>query len=160
MDVEAVVGGDPLDLGPRPISDAVTLLRAEHDVLEDRQVVGKHEVLEDHADACIDRIRWAVQGERLAVDLDRALIGSEYAVQDLHQGGLARAILADDGMNGAPLYREGHVPVGHNPGETFGDALQLDGRRHHRSRVRDTVGRVGDGAHSSYGARNVAGDDR
>jgi hypothetical protein len=31
-------------------------LGAEHDVLEHGEVVGQHEVLEDHADARLDRV--------------------------------------------------------------------------------------------------------
>jgi len=54
--VEVVLTGDPLDLGSGTVPDAVKLLRAQCDVLQDRQVVGEHEVLEDHADADIDRV--------------------------------------------------------------------------------------------------------
>ena len=56
LDPEPVCVGDPLDLGSRRGPDAVQLLGAEHDVLEDGQVVGEHEVLEDHADAVRDRV--------------------------------------------------------------------------------------------------------
>ena len=36
---------------------------------------------------------------RCAVDVDRPLVGPLHAVEDLHQGGLARAVLADERMN-------------------------------------------------------------
>ena len=62
LDVEAVAVGDPSDLGPGLVADAVELLRPEDDVLEDGEVVGEHEVLEHHADAGRDGIggecRW------------------------------------------------------------------------------------------------------
>ncbi len=56
VEVEAVGARDLLDLGARLVADAVQLLGAERDVLEHGQVVGQHEVLEDHADAQLDRV--------------------------------------------------------------------------------------------------------
>ncbi len=50
------------DLGARVVADAVQLLGAEHHVLEHREVVGEHEVLEHHADAVLDGV-----GRRLQV---------------------------------------------------------------------------------------------
>ena len=37
--------------------------------------------------------------DRLAVDQDLALVGLEQAEQDVHQRGLAGAVLADDGVD-------------------------------------------------------------
>src|SRR5690606_10165890 len=54
--VEAVALGELLDLAAGPGADAVQLLAAEHDVLEDGEVVGEHEVLVHHADAARDGV--------------------------------------------------------------------------------------------------------
>ena len=48
-----------------------------------------------------DRVGAASEGDRPAVDLDRALVGLLHAVEDLHQRGLAGAVLADEGVDGA-----------------------------------------------------------
>ncbi len=92
-------------MGAGVVADAVQLLGAEDDVLEDAEVVGEHEVLEDHADAGGDRVSRRRERDLLAVDLDRARVRLLHAVQDLHQRGLARAVLADDRVHGAALSR-------------------------------------------------------
>ena len=127
LDAEAVGVGDALDLRARHGPDAVPLLRAEDDVLEHRQVVGEHEVLEDHADADLDRVRGRVQGDLRAVDLDGAGVRRLDAVQDLHQRGLAGAVLSDDRVDGASTDVDVDVVVGDHAGEPLADAAQADG---------------------------------
>ena len=105
IEAEAVGARDLLDAGTGPVADAVQLLRAEHDVLEDAEVVGQHEVLEHHADAELDGLGGRAHRRRLAVDLDRAVVGLLHAVQDLHQRGLAGAVLAHDRVHGGRLGR-------------------------------------------------------
>ena len=72
-------------------------LGAEHDVLQHGEVVGQHEVLVHHADAGRDRVGRA-SGRRPGSPSigDRALVRLLHAVEDLHQGRLAGAVLADD----------------------------------------------------------------
>ena len=89
--------GDLFDCLAGFLADAVELLGAEDDVLEDGEVVGQH-VLEDHPDAGVDRVGRAAQREGLAVDRDGALVGLLDAVEDLHQRRLAGAVLLDDGV--------------------------------------------------------------
>ena len=85
----------------RAVADAVQLLGSEDDVLEDGEVVGELEVLEHHADPGIDGVGRRGEVHLAAVDSDRALVGALDAVEDLHQRGLAGAVLADDGVDGA-----------------------------------------------------------
>ena len=101
-------------------------LRTEDDVLDDRQVVGEHEVLVHHADAGGDRI-----GRRLEVGLvpehgDGALVGLVHAVQRLHQRRLARTVLADDGVDRARPDSQGDVVVGDDARERLADPDQFD----------------------------------
>ena len=127
VDVEAVVVGDAVDLGAGLVADAVQLLGAQDDVLEDGEVVGQHEVLEHHADPGLDGVRGRVQAHHLAVDRDGALVGTLDAVEDLHQGRLAGAVLAHDRVDGATADGEGDVLVGDDAREAFRDALELNG---------------------------------
>ncbi|GGX67946.1 hypothetical protein GCM10010510_10490 [Streptomyces anandii JCM 4720] len=146
-DTEAVAVGDLLDLPPGAGADAVELLAAEDDVLEHGQVVGEHEVLVDHADAAGDGVGGAAEGDLLAVDRDGALVRLLHAVEDLHQGRLAGAVLADERVHGALADRQVDVVVGHDSGESLRDARELY-RDCRLSGERRAAGRV-DGALSS-----------
>ncbi len=126
IQAEAVGAGDPLHLGPGPVADAVQPLGAQHHVLEHGQVVGEHEVLEHHADAQPDRVGGRAHRGRRPVDLDRPRVGSLDAVQDLHQGGLAGAVLTDDGVHRAGADVDVDVVVGDHAGEPLADATQAD----------------------------------
>lgn len=150
-DAETVRVGDLLDLGAGPVPDAVQLLGAEYDVLQDGEVVGQHEVLVHHADAPVDGV--ARVGERglFAVHRDGALVRLLHAVKDLHERGLAGAVLTDEGVDGAAAHGDVDVVVGHDPGEPLGDAAELHGMR--------TAGRV-DGALSLTGAEGGGGGCR
>lgn len=149
-DPESVRVGDLPDLRAGPVADAVQLLGAEYDVLQDGEVVGEHEVLVDHADAAVDGV--ARVGERglFAVHRDGALVRLLHAVQDLHQSGLAGAVLTDESVDGTAAHGDVDVVVGHDPGEPLGDAAELHGMR--------TAGRV-DGALSLAGAEGGGGGD-
>ncbi|MGX1250661.1 hypothetical protein RKD48_003172 [Streptomyces ambofaciens] len=124
---EAVPLGDLLDPPAGPGADAVELLAAEDHVLQDREVVGEHEVLVDHADAAHDGVGGRGEGHLLAVDRDGALVRLLHAVEDLHQGRLAGAVLADEGVDGALADGEVDVVVGHDSGEALGDPGEFDG---------------------------------
>ena len=145
VDVEAVLVRDPGDLGAGRRADTVLLLRTEDDVLRDGEVVREHEVLEDHADAVLDRIGRAVQRHLLAADPDGPLVGALDPVEHLHERGLAGTVLADDGVHRPLRHAEGDVVVGDDTGEPLGDPLDLDGevtRRGVRARGRVGVGRA------------------
>ena len=70
-------------------------LLAEHDVLGDGQDRDEHEVLVDHADPARDGIGRTEDVDRLAVEQDLALVGHRQPVEDVHQRGLAGAVLAE-----------------------------------------------------------------
>jgi hypothetical protein len=117
---------DPLArLGP----DAVQRFGAEHDVLLDGQVVGQHEVLVHHADPGLDRVRRGAEVDALAHHLDGALVGLLHPVEDLHQGGLARAVLTAQGVDFADSDAQVDVAVGDDARKALGDAGQHDGGR-------------------------------
>ncbi|GAA2484379.1 hypothetical protein GCM10023100_29980 [Actinocorallia cavernae] len=80
-----------------------------------------------HADAEGDGVAGVVQDGPLAVDGDGALVRLLHAVEDLHQGGLAGAVLTAQGMDGALGDGDVDVAVGDDAGETLGDAAQFDG---------------------------------
>ena len=159
VDVEAVGGRAPRCVGARAeVDPTVPLLVAEDDVLEDGEVVGEHEVLVHHADADRDRVAGRVKLPR-AVDRDGALVGTLHAVEDLHQGRLAGAVLADDGVDRAAPRPEVDVVVGDDTGEALGDALELDGGSW-PGRTGGAVGRSGGApgrARSSDRSRTTSG---
>ncbi len=104
-------------------------LVTDDDVLPDGQVVGQHEVLEDHADAGRDGVAGRLEVLFEPVHEHPALVGPMGAVEGLHQGRLAGAVLADDGVDGRRHDPEVHAIVGDDAGEPLDDVAQLDGRR-------------------------------
>ncbi len=126
VDVEAVGLGELVDPVARPVTDAVQLLGAEHDVLQHGEVVGQHEVLEDHPDPGVDRVRRRAERHLSAVDLDRAVVGLLDAVQDLHQRRLAGAVLPDERVDGAASDGQVDVVVRDDAREALADAGQPD----------------------------------
>ena len=71
----------------------------ERDVLGHGEDRDQHEVLVHHADAGGDRVLGGADVHRLVVDQDLALVGLDQPVQDVHQGGLAGAVLAEQGVD-------------------------------------------------------------
>jgi hypothetical protein len=84
-------------------------------------------VLVHHADAGLDGVGRRAEPHRRAVDLDRPLVRLLHAIEDLHEGGLAGAVLAADRVDLPAAHGEVYVAVGHHAGEPLGDATQ-----HHR----------------------------
>ncbi len=124
---EAVRVRDLHDLLTGLGADAVQLLAAENDVLQDGEVVGEHEVLVHHADAAGDGVAGRVEGDLLPVDGDGALVRLLHAVEDLHQSRLAGAVLTDQGMDRALADGDRDVLVGDDAGEALCDAVQFYG---------------------------------
>ena len=129
--LEAMALGDLDDPGPCRLAvkcpeGALRVLDAEHDVLGDGEDRHEHEVLVDHADAGRDRITGPVELDRLAVDQDLALVRRVEAVQDVHEGGLAGAVLAEQAEDLAGLHDEVDPLVGDDAGEALGDPPQLE----------------------------------
>ena len=109
-----VQGVEPLaeDLG-----DHVSLLGlpVEEDILRGGEAGDQGELLVDHADARLQRVKGGVEHRLLAVEEDVALIAAGlpdhiHAEEDLHQCGLARAVLAAQAQDLA--LAQGKVDVG------------------------------------------------
>ena len=64
-----------------------------------------------------------------AVDEDLALVRLQQAVELVHQGGLAGAVLAEQGVDLAGLDGQVDVVVGHQVAEALGDAAQFESQR-------------------------------
>ena len=67
----------------------------------------------------------------LAVEANLALVGLIQAVEDFHQRGLARAVLAQQRVDFPGAQVEVHVVVGDQRPEALGDPAQFDGLEVH-----------------------------
>ena len=85
----------------------------------------EHEVLVDHADAGRDGVARAAEVTGVVVDQDLALVRLVEAVEDVHEGRLAGAVLAEQGEDLAGLHDEIDALVGDDAGEALGDPPQL-----------------------------------
>ena len=101
------------------------LLDAERDILRDREDRHKHEVLVHHADAGRDRVLRRVEARRLAIYINRALVGLDQPEQDVHQRALPRSVLTEQGVHLARGHREADPVVRHERAEPLGDAPEL-----------------------------------
>ena len=114
-------------------------LPAGEDVLGDGEVEEQLRFLIDGRDAEGDGVSGAVDGHRLALEGDPPGVGGRRPGEDLDQRGLARAVLADQGVD--PAGAHGHVRVTDGPhgavalghpghGQPFGaGVVRLGGRR-------------------------------
>jgi len=132
VDAQAVLDRDLLDarrLGPR-VQEEPRHVPAQQDVLGHRKCLNQPEVLMDHPDAARDGVAGRAELDGLAVDADHTRIGTVEARQDAHQGGFARAVLAEQGEHLPGADGEVDARVRHDPGERLDDALQFDERPH------------------------------
>jgi hypothetical protein len=79
-------------------------------------------VLVHHPDARADRVARAADVHRPAIDQDLALVGLQQAVQDVHEGRLAGAVLAEQSVDLARLDGQVDVIVGDQITEALRDA--------------------------------------
>ena len=102
---------------------------AERDVLGDRQRLEQREVLEHHADAELRAPPPGLCGlVGPAGEAHRARVGPHDAVDHLHQGRLAGAVLAEQRMDLACADGEATLVVGHDRRKRLGDAGELKQR--------------------------------
>jgi hypothetical protein len=87
-------------------------------------------VLVDHADPGGHGVAGTGELHRLAVHQDATLVGAQQAEQHVHQGGLAGAVLAQQGVDLAGLDHQVDAVVGGEGPEPLGDALELELHRH------------------------------
>ena len=71
------------------------IFTAEEDVAGDVEVVAECQVLVDHFDAAAAGVARVADRDFLAVDDDPAAVGDVGAAEDLHEGGLAGGVVAD-----------------------------------------------------------------
>ncbi len=102
-------------------------LVAKDDVFRHGESGDQHEVLVHHAEPGVDGFPGAAETGRLAVDANLALIRRMETEEDVHQGRLAGAIFAKQGMDFALAYLEGNAVVGNDARESFDDIEHLDG---------------------------------
>ena len=74
----------------------------------------QHEMLMDHSDTMGDGIGRRIPDAKIAIHPDFSGIRSIHAIEHLHGGGFAGAILADHSMNRARLNSERNPIVGQN----------------------------------------------
>jgi hypothetical protein len=104
------------------------LVEGERHVLGDCHRLEQGEVLEHHPDAEPARGARARQRDGRAVPQDASGIRLEQAVEDLHQRGLARAVLAEQRVDLARHHREVHGVVRHERAEALDELTGLDER--------------------------------
>ena len=127
----------PADLGIAGFFQAeARLLLAHPDVVGGGENVHQLEVLVDHADAQLFCVLRGVDGRGLALHQDLPRVRLIDAGEHIHQSGLARAVLPQQGQNFALAQVQADVMVGHHTAEGLGDASHLNGalfRHGHRS---------------------------
>jgi hypothetical protein len=99
---------------------------AEHDVLRNGEDRDEHEVLMHHADACGHRVAGAGEPLHDTVEQDLALVGPIQAVQNVHEGGLASAVLSEKGVDLTGFDCQIDVVIGDQCTESLGDPAKFE----------------------------------
>ena len=126
------------------ISAAAPRQPAHQDVLGDGQRRRERQLLADRDDPALDRLRAGSRSvDRLAVDLDRAGVGLQRAVEDLHERRLARAVLAGERVDLArPRARSRRRRARATPGNALLiPVIRTSGRHEDASRQLDRLDR-------------------
>ena len=127
VDVEAVLVADGFDLSGYLLDVVPTrLLQTQRHVLRRGEHVHQFEVLVDHADAQVKGVLGGADHDLLAVDVDGAAVGEVDAGDHVHEGGLAAAVLPQQGEDLAPVHVHAHVGICYGLAEHLGDVLQPD----------------------------------
>ena len=138
VDVESVPVGDLPDLpaGVIQVQESAGLggLRSQCHILRDSKDRDQHEVLVHHADAGRHGVAGAAEGDRFVVDQDFALCGLVQSVEDVHQRGLASAVLAEQTVNLPGFDDHIDVIVGYQGAEAFCNALEFKFQNSDQSR--------------------------
>jgi len=141
---EAVTSRELGDLLPRltMVIEAAGRHRftAEHHVLPHREDRDEHEVLVHHPDPLRNRVARSADSGGPAIDQDFARVRVDQSIQDVHQGALAGAVLAHEGVDLAGAYREVDMIVGDHTRPGLGDGPHVDGESVRRLRVHSVPG--------------------
>jgi hypothetical protein len=97
------------------------LLAAKKDILGDCQIGDQRQFLEHRANAGFTCPARAEGRIRSAAELQLSSVGSDGAREDLDEGGLSGAVLAEDGVHFAALGGEVHVVQGENAAVALAD---------------------------------------
>ncbi len=129
VDAEPDVPGDRLDLrlGPAEVEAEPGLLHAEQHVLGHGLRGHEREVLVDHADPAGDGVARRAERHGLPVEAQLSLVGLVEPGQDVHERGLAGAVLAEQRVDLARADVEIDVVVGEDAREGLDDADGLEG---------------------------------
>ena len=109
----------------RPSDPNGLLALPEGDVLGDGERRDEHEVLVDHPDPGGDGVARRAHPQRPSVEQHLAGLGPLQAEQHTHQGALAGAVLAEEGVDLPGANVEVNVVVGDDAGEPRRDAAHL-----------------------------------
>ena len=135
VDAHAELVGEAGDLGLRAtdVQPEPGLVEPEQDVLGDRLRGDQREVLMDHPEPGRDRVARRTEGDGRPVEQDLAGIRPVEPGQDVHQGALAGAVLAEQCVDLARAQVEVNLVVGDDAGKGLDDAARLE-RGHRRRR--------------------------
>ena len=111
-------------------------------------------MLVDHADALGQRVGRGIEVDRLPVDQHLARLGLVQPVQDLHQGALASAVFAQQGVDLAGFHLEIDAIIGQDAGEALDDTAHLRPVDAHMA-GRQCHGRRGHGLFSLMGIEAI-----
>jgi hypothetical protein len=141
IDRQPVPAADLLDLRacPGPVDPAGV---AQDDVLPDGQRLDQAEVLVHHADPERHRLLRAAGLDRAAVAVDRSRVPPDQPEQDLHERGLARAVLAQQAVDLAPFDGQVHAVAGDDLAVGLADPAQPQRGRPPLGRCPSLVGHV------------------
>ena len=127
IDLDAQAGEDGLRLAAhglfRQQAQAIAQFAPEEDIFHRVQIGDQRKFLEDDGDAGGDGVVIAVKLACLAVDHDAARVGPVNAAENFHQGGLASAVLAQQGVDLAGRDRQADAVQGFDTREALGDML-------------------------------------
>ena len=123
----AHLGLDGARVDPEVAAHAATV--AEHQVLGHGEARDEPELLVDHPDPGVDRVARRREVDLLAVERDRALVRAVEAGEDVREGRLPRAVLAEQRVHFAGRGLEVDVVVRDDAREPLRDALHGDGGR-------------------------------
>ena len=127
LDVQAINGGFVADaLGH--FDQGQAFVQTQPDVLRHAQGVKQTEMLEHHADAQLTGLLGVANAHRLAIEADVPGIGLHRTKYDFHQGGLARTVFAQNGMNLTGHHVQGNIVIGQHGRVLFADAFEAQQR--------------------------------
>ncbi len=88
----------------------------------------QHAILVNHPNAQANGIQWRPEGDLLPINKNLAFIGLYQPEEDLHQSGLASAVLAENGVNFTCSYLEIDMVIGCDTWVSLRDSSRLQDR--------------------------------